>query len=277
MGDPRRGDEVNDEGGVMGSLNDKVAVISGGSKGIGAGIALALAREGVDCVLAARDEAVLAATAAEISGETGRKVDTVAADLNTLEGCESVHAAVAAGIGRVDILVNNAGSTKSGPFLGLADEDWVDGMMLKFHGAVRLSRLFWPMLKESHGTVINVIGGAARTPRPDAMIGTSVNSAMAAFTKALAGQGLADDVNVNAIHPGLTRTDRFHTLMAARAEVAGTTSEELQRGLIEKQGVRRFGEVEDVAALAVFLCRPEARHINGTAIAVDGGGTPGLY
>ncbi|MGF1668079.1 MAG: SDR family NAD(P)-dependent oxidoreductase [Acidimicrobiia bacterium] len=261
----------------MGNLTDKVAVISGGSKGIGAGIALALAREGVDCVLAARDEAVLAATAAAISGETGRKIDTVAADLNTLEGCESVHAAVAAGIGRVDILVNNAGSTKSGPFLGLADEDWVDGMMLKFHGAVRLSRLLWPMLKESHGTVINVIGGAARTPRPDAMIGTSVNSAMAAFTKALAGQGLADDVNVNAIHPGLTRTERFHTLMQARADTAGVPKEEFGQNIMKRQGIRRLGEVEDVANLAVFLCRPEARHINGTAIAVDGGGTPGLY
>jgi 3-oxoacyl-[acyl-carrier protein] reductase len=261
----------------MSDLTGKVAVISGGSKGIGEAIARGLAAEGVDCVLAARNEDALRATAASITSETGRRVLTVAADLATVEGCEAVHAAVSADPGRVDILVNNAGSTKSGPFLGLPDEDWIDGMMLKFHGAVRLSRLFWPMLRESHGTVINVIGGAARTPRPDAMIGTSVNSAMSAFTKALAGQGLADDVNVNAIHPGLTRTGRFHTLMAARAEVAGTTSEELQRGLLEKQGVRRFGEVEDVAALAVFLCRPEARHINGTAIAVDGGGTPGLY
>lgn len=258
-------------------MEGKVAVISGGSKGIGAGIARALAKEGVDCVLAARDPEVLAATANSISAETGRRITTVAADLNTLEGCQAVHAAVAADPGRVDILVNNAGSTKSGPFLGLPDEDWIDGMTLKFHGAVRLSRLFWPMLKESHGTVINIIGGAARTPGADAMIGASVNSAMAAFTKALAAQGLADDVNVNAIHPGLTRTERFHTLMQARADTAGVPKEEFEQNIMKRQGIRRLGEVDDVANLAVFLCRPEARHINGTAIAVDGGGTPGLY
>lgn len=261
----------------MNDLTGKVAVISGGSKGIGAAIARALAAEGVDCVLAARNEESLKATSESIAEETGRQVRTVAADLATVAGCEAVYAAVSADPGRVDILVNNAGSTKSGPFLGLPDEDWIDGMTLKFHGAVRLSRLLWPLLKESHGTVVNVIGGAARTPSADAMIGSAVNAAMASFSKSLAAQGLADDINVNAIHPGLTRTERFHTLMQARADTAGVPKEEFEQNIMKRQGIRRLGEVEDVANLAVFLCRPEARHINGTAIAVDGGGTPGLY
>ena len=124
---------------------------------------------------------------------------------------------------------------------------------------------------------MNIIGGLARTPTPDIMIGGAVNAAFANFSKALAGQGLRDDVNVNTIHPGQTRPERHHTLMTARAAAAGTTAEEFEQSLIKRQGVRRLGEVDDVAALAVFLCLPEARHIQGAAIAVDGGGTAGLF
>lgn len=261
----------------MGVFDNKLAVVTGGSKGIGAAVAHALAAEGADCVLAARTESDLTATAESIAAATGRRVETVAGDLRTLEGCESLHSQVVADMGKVDILVNSAGATKAGPFLALSDEDWLDGFALKLHAAVRLSRLFWPQLVESSGTVINIIGGLARTPTPDVMIGGAVNSAFANFSKALAGQGLRDDVNVNTIHPGQTRTERHHTLMKARAEAAGTSPEEFEQSLIKKQGLRRLGEVDDVAALAVFLCSPQARHIQGASISVDGGGTTGLF
>jgi NAD(P)-dependent dehydrogenase (short-subunit alcohol dehydrogenase family) len=140
-----------------------------------------------------------------------------------------------------------------------------------------MSRLLWPKLKESHGTIINIIGGFARTPDPDFMIGGAVNAAFANFSKALAGLGLRDDVNVNAIHPGVTVTERFEELFAGRAKLAGTSIEEANQAGIEKEGIRRLGEPEDVAELACFLCSPEARHIQGTAISVDGGSTSGVY
>jgi len=108
-------------------------------------------------------------------------------------------------------------------------------------------------------------------------IGGAVNAAFANFTKALAGQGLIDDVNVNAIHPGPTRTERHLTLMEARGAAAGVSATEFEQRIIDRQGVRRLAEPEDVAALAAFLCRPEARHIQGTSISVDGGGTKGLF
>ncbi len=261
----------------MGRLDDKVAVVTGGSKGIGAAIAGALAAEGADCVLAARTEEDLTSTASTIRSGTGRRVETVAGDLRTIEGCEALHARSLELFDGVDILVNCAGATQGGPFLDLPDEAWVDGFALKFHAAVRLSRLFWPQLVASSGTVVNIIGGLARTPAPDIAIGGAVNAAFANFSKALAGQGLRDDVNVNTIHPGQTRTERHHTLMKARADAAGTTPEEFEQRIIERQGIRRLGEPEDVAALAVFLCLPESRHIQGTSISVDGGGTAGLF
>jgi NAD(P)-dependent dehydrogenase (short-subunit alcohol dehydrogenase family) len=261
----------------MGQLDDKVAVITGGSKGIGSAIASALADEGADCVLAARTADALASTAEAISASSGRRAETVAGDLRSLEGCEALHDAAVERFGRVDILVNCAGATKAGPFLDLDDEAWIDGFALKFHAAVRLSRLFWPQLVESHGTVVNIIGGLARTPTPDIAIGGAVNAAFANFSKALAGLGLRDDVNVNTIHPGQTRTERHHTLMKARADAAGVTPEEFEQRIIDRQGIRRLGEPEDVARLAVFLCLPSSRHIQGTSISVDGGGTAGLF
>jgi NAD(P)-dependent dehydrogenase (short-subunit alcohol dehydrogenase family) len=260
----------------MRKLEDKVAVITGGSKGIGRSIATALAAEGVQCMLAARTASDLEAAATDIAAQ-GVTVATSAGDLRTQEGCADLHAATMDRFGRIDILVNSAGATKAGPFLDLDDETWMDGFALKFHGAVRLSRMFWPQLKESEGTVVNIIGGLARTPTPDVMIGGAVNAAFANFSKALAGQGLRDNVNVNTIHPAQTRTERHHTLMKARADAAGITPEEFEQRLIAKQGVRRLAEPEDIANLAVFLCLPESRHINGTSISVDGGGTSGLF
>lgn len=261
----------------MGRLSGKVVVITGGSKGIGRAIAGAMAEEGTDLVLAARTQGDLDRAATEIHDDPARSTVVVAGDLRTVPGCEQLYQGTMDAFGRVDILVNCAGATKAGPFLALDDEAWMDGFALKFHAAVRLSRLFWPRLVESHGTVINIVGGLARTPTPDVMIGGSVNAAFANFSKALAGQGLRDDVNVNTIHPGQTRTERHRSLMASRAEAAGVTPEEFEQSIIEKQGVRRLANPEDVANLAVFLCLPESRHIQGTSISLDGGGTAGLF
>lgn len=258
-------------------LTDKIAVITGGSRGIGKAIALQLAQAGCDCLLVAHSADNLQTAATELRQATNRRIEICPTDLRTLAGCEAVHTLTEQSFGRVDILVNCAGATQGGRFLEQEDSVWTDGFALKFHGAVRLSRLFWPLLKVSHGTVVNIIGGAARTPNPDFMIGGAVNAAFANFSKALAGQGLRDDINVNAIHPGMTVTERLDELYATRAELAGTTVEEAKQASVQQQGLRRLGTPEDVAALTVFLCTPAARHIQGTAIAVDGGATSGLY
>lgn len=259
------------------AYSGKVVVISGASRGIGRGIAEAFAEEGAQTVLASSSAQNLAEAAKAVSQAGGPPPMTVAADLRTLAGCEQVFNAVKDRFGRCDILVNSAGATKAGNFVDLSDEDWIDGYALKLFGCVRLCRLFWPMLKESHGTVINIDGGAARTPGPDFTIGGSVNAAMANFSKALSKLGLKDDVNVNVIHPGTTDTERTNQLIEQRAKASGRSVEELHKENLTRSGLRRMGTVEDIAALTLFLCGPQARHIQGAAIAVDGGGTPGVY
>jgi len=262
---------------MSGDLSGKVAVITGGGRGIGRAITHRLATDGADCLIVARTTSELEATAREVGEQTGRRVETLSVDLRSLEGCEAVATALGDTFGRVDILVNCAGATQGGAFLEVADEVWLDGFALKFWAAVRLSRLLWPQLAEAHGSVINIVGGFARMPAADFMIGGTVNAALANFSKALAGLGLRDDVNVNTVHPGQTVTDRLGQIFETRAAQAGVTPEEFQRRIIERQGVRRLGRPEDVAALVSFLCSPEARHIQGTSISVDGGATAGLF
>jgi NAD(P)-dependent dehydrogenase (short-subunit alcohol dehydrogenase family) len=262
---------------MAGEFSGKVVVVSGGSRGIGRAIAAAFAREGAQTVLAAMSEANLGKAAEAIAAAGAPHPVVCAADLRTPQGCERVFATVQKRFNRCDVLVNSAGATRAGAFLDLAEETWQDGFALKFFGCVRLCRLFWPMLKAAQGHVVNVIGGAARTPEPEFLIGGSVNAAMSNFTKGLSMIGKRDGINVNAILPGMTETERVEQLFRDRAKAVGETPETFRAKAIAKDGLRRLGKPEDIAALALFLCSERARHVQGTAIAVDGGATPGLY
>ena len=255
----------------------KVVVVSGGSRGIGRAIAVAFAREGAQTVLAAANETNLAEGTKAVAAAGGPQAMTVAGDLRTLAACEQVFAKVNERFKRCDVLVNNAGATRGGNFFELPDSAWTDGFALKFFATVRLTKLFWPLLKASHGNVVNIIGGAARTPGPEFLIGGAVNAAMANFAKGLTALGNRDDININVIHPGQTQTDRVEQLFQQFAKAQNKTVEQVRAESLTKSGLRRIGQPEDVAALTVFLCGAQARHIHGTAIAVDGGGTPGYY
>jgi 3-oxoacyl-[acyl-carrier protein] reductase len=261
---------------MPGEFKGKVVVVTGGSRGIGRGIALAFAREGAQTVLASSSEPNLAAAAKVVAAE-GPEPMTVAGDLRRLEGCQQLFKRVSERFQRCDVLVNNAGATRAGNFLELTDEQWLDGFALKFFGGVRLTRLFWPLLKASEGHVVNIIGGAARTVEPEFLIGGSVNAAAANFTKGLSRLGMRDGVHVNAIHPGQTATERTEQLLQQRAAAQGKPVEQVRAEAVAKSGTRRMSTPEDIAALTLFLCSERARQIQGTAIAVDGGTTPGLY
>lgn len=191
------------------NLPQEIGVIIGGSRVIGKAIARRLAQEGCDCLFAARNVDHLQETAQLMEKESGRRVEICPTDLRSLPGGEAMLSVAEKVFGQVDILVNCAGATQGGTFLEQEDRVWEDGFALKFYGAVRVSRLLWPMLKARKGRLINISGGFARTPDPDFMIGEAVNAALANFSKALAGLGLRDDVNVNTIHPGLTVTERL--------------------------------------------------------------------
>jgi NAD(P)-dependent dehydrogenase (short-subunit alcohol dehydrogenase family) len=262
---------------VSGAFEHKIVVITGGSRGIGRAIAASFAREGAQTVLASSSPQHLQEAAETVGKAGGPPSLTSVGDLKQLEKCEALFELVSSRFGRCDALVNCAGATKAGNFFELYDEEWHDGFALKFFAAVRLSRLFWPMLKTAKGNVINIIGGAARTPDPAFLIGGSVNAALANFSKGLANLGKRDGVNVNVVHPGMTETERFFELMDARAKISNISREEAIKRSVEKTGIRRIAKPEDIAELVLFLCSKHGSHITGTAIAVDGGATPGYY
>jgi 3-oxoacyl-[acyl-carrier protein] reductase len=183
---------VTREIGVDLGMSGKVALVTGGSKGIGRACAESLAAEGCDVMLVARTEADLREAAAAIAAASGRRVEICATDLRAPQGCQAAVGALEHAFGRLDVLVNNAGATQSGDFFTLDDSVWEDGFALKFYSYMRLSRALWPLLKEAQGAVVNVIGGASKTPNANFMIGGAVNAAITNFTKALAELGLRD-------------------------------------------------------------------------------------
>lgn len=261
---------------MAGEFEGKVVVVTGGSRGIGREIALDFARQGARTAIISSSETNLA-DAARTIGAAGSTPLTVMADLRTLDGCEKAFAAVKAEFNHCDILVNSAGATRAGNFVDLPDEAWMDGYALKLFACVRMCRLFWPMLTAARGNVVNISGVGARSPGADFTIGGSVNAAMGNFSKGLSQQGKKDDVNVNVIHPGATETERFYQLIEMRAKASGKSAEQLKQEALTKDGIRRLATAQDIAALALFLCSDRARHIQGTAIAVDGGATTGYY
>ena len=262
---------------MPGEFQGKVAVITGGSRGIGREIAVDFARAGAQTVIVSSSADNLAAAAKTIGAAGGPAPLAITADLRKLEGVQQVFNAVKDKFGRCDILVNSAGATRAGNFVDLPDEAWMDGYALKLFGCVRMCRAFWPLLKAANGFVVNIDGGAARSPGADFSIGASVNAAMGNFSKALSQQGKKDGVNVNVVHPGATETERFYQLLDMRSKASGTPVDELKKEATAKDGLRRLGKAEDISALTLFLCSEKARHIQGTAIAVDGGSTVGYY
>jgi len=252
------------------SLAGKIAIVTGGSRGIGRAIALRLASEGARVVIAARDAKALAAVADEI-GKAGGKAETVATDLREPEAPGALARAALGACGAIDIVVNNAGATRRGEFLELSEADWTDGFALKFFGAVRLVRAAWPQLKERRGAVLNIIGTGGRTPGPEFTIGGSVNGAFLSFTKALADIGIRDGVQVNAINPGYIRTDRLQGWIKSVAAETGGDMDAAQREMVRRANIVRIGEPEDIANLAAFVLAPQNRFLQGALIDLDGG------
>ena len=180
-------------------------------------------------------------------------------------------------LGRCDVLVNNAGATRSGNFLEMPDEAFHDGFALKYFAAVRLSKLFWPMLKDARGPRRQHHrrrGAHARSAVPGRRLGECRLRELRQGARRPRQEGRRERQRDPSGHD----RDRPHRqLFEQRAAASGTTPEEIRKQTMAKDGLRRIGQPEDVAELALFLASDKARHIQGAAIAVDGGQTTGLF
>jgi NAD(P)-dependent dehydrogenase (short-subunit alcohol dehydrogenase family) len=244
-------------------LEGKRAIVTGGSRGIGKAIARQLALEGVDVVIAARNGGPLETTAAELSRETGRRVVPLIVDTGNAQSVNELVAASIERLGRIDILVNNAavpgGISSATRLEQVIDDQVIEDINIKVVGYLRTARALAPhLVRNGWGRIIN-IGGLAihRTGRP---VATLRNVGVAAITKNLGDELGPQGVNVVAVHPGATRTER--------------TDPSSEKALATNVSIGRIVDASEVAAVVAFLASPLSVAINGDAIAT-GGGSPG--
>lgn len=253
-------------------LAGKVAIVTGASRGIGRATALCLAARGASLVLTSTREETLESVAQRIRGDGGAVVCVATPNG---EAQRIVDAALEA-FGRIDVLINNAGTARSAPFLTLTDEDWANGFGIKLFAAMRLCRAAWPSLKATSGSVLNMAGAYGRSPDTSSTLGSSVNAAVMAFSKALAQIGMEDGVQVNALNPGLIRTDRHRDRVAAAAERWKLSTDEAEARLLQQHGVSRVGTAEELAEVIAFVVSPAGKLFHGAIIDADAGFSKGI-
>ncbi len=262
------------------NLEGRAALVTGGSKGIGKSIAMALAGAGVDTALCARGKEGLERARDEIASATGRKCVAVQGDLSANEDCKRVVKAAAERLGRLDILIcsANALADKGGTFETIPDEQWVAHMDLKFLSAVRCAREAVPhMASRKWGRIILVSGMSVRLVRARAMDNGPTCAAMTNFGKQLAAQVVGQGIRVNTILPDFTRTELLMAFFQREATARGTSLDAVVKDLASKMPIGRLIEPEEIAHLATFLCSDLADAITGQTIAVDGGAAMSVH
>ncbi|HVO22789.1 MAG TPA: SDR family NAD(P)-dependent oxidoreductase [Candidatus Margulisiibacteriota bacterium] len=268
------------------SLINKIALVTGASKGIGAAIAHELAREGADIAICAREPAPLEETAHHLTA-LGRQVVAVAADLATTAGVQSVVDAALARFGRVDILVNNVGGAGGpGGFMNLQDEHWQRAWDLNVMAAVRFSRALIPgMVERRWGRIINIGSTSGREPDVVVVHYNCAKAGLLALSKTLANTYSKDGVLVNCVLPGLTHTPALAVSAAKRLQergesIEGLTPDDLvNRYYVPRRPlpIGRVGRPDDLAGIVAFLASDRAAFITGAAINVDGGWVKSIY
>jgi 3-oxoacyl-[acyl-carrier protein] reductase len=253
-------------------LEGKTALVTGSSEGIGKGIALALAREGVDVAICARRAAPLQATAEEIARTTNRKVVPITADLTKDADARNFVEEGHKALGRIDILVNNAGSSPGGVLEHLTEEDWAQSLQLKFMGYVRCMKHVLPIMRaQKKGRVVNLIGNDGVKVSYWEIAPGAANAAGQNLTVSLAGQYGRHNVSFCAVNPGPVRTERWSGLVNAMSRDMKIPYEQADQLAPRSIPMGRIAEVEEVANLVVMLASPLMQMVNGTMIEIDGG------
>ena len=253
------------------SLNGRSAIISGGSKGLGLAMATRFAASGADVAMVARGREAIDQAVANVSKTARGKVIGIAADAASASDIVRAHEEAMRAFGKLDIVINNAGTSNTGPFEALTDEIMQQDLDLKLFGAIRLTRLVWPQMKQRRwGRVINVLNIASKAPRAGGAPTAISRAAGLALTKILAGEGAPHNILVNAMLVGLIESDQH----VQRAKRTGVALDDYVKNASKGIPLGRMGRPEEFANLACLLVSDAAGFTTGTAINVDGGSSP---
>src|SRR5499426_3343666 len=249
-------------------LKGKIAIVTGGSEGMGRAAVERFARSGAHVTMCARRKDVLERAAEDIRKATGGELLPLSADMTRAVDCEAVVAATVRQFGGVDILLNNAGTSSAAPFEKVSDESWQADFDLKVMGAIRMSRLVIPHMKQrGGGRIINVTTVGGKAPRAQGLPTSVSRAAGINLTKSLANEYAGDRILVNTICIGLVKS----------AQIARRAKGDLEAHYAElgkRVPVGRVAEASEFADLVAFLASERASYITGTAINFDGGISP---
>jgi 3-oxoacyl-[acyl-carrier protein] reductase len=259
-------------------LKGKVAVISGGSVGIGLAVAEALAEEGVHLVLCARNEARVVERAQEIAAKHGVRAVGVGADVAQASGVDKVLALTRETFDGADILINNAGTGSNETIQDAADDKWQYYWDLHTMAAVRLSRGLIPSMKQrGGGVIVNNASICAKQPLGYEPIYNVTKAALMMFSKCLSNEVIGDNIRVNCVNPGLVLTPDWQKTARELTVNTGKTWESYLDDIAKKNApIGRFASAEELAQFFVFLCSPRASYCVGSTFYVDGGWLNGL-
>ena len=241
-------------------LTDKVALVTGASRGLGKAIALALAAEGASIAAVARSEEALAETVAAIRG-VGGMAEPFALDVSDDAAVEASIEKIAARFGHIDVLINNAGVTRDGLLMRMKSEDWDAVLDTNLKGAFLLTKPVGRlMVKQRAGRIINISSVIGLMGNAGQANYAASKAGLIGFTKSVAREFASRNITCNVVCPGFIETDMTKGL-----------GEELRKKLLDKIPLARLGQPEDVAGVVAFLCSPAASYMTGQILTVDGG------
>ncbi|HDM77561.1 MAG TPA: SDR family oxidoreductase [Deltaproteobacteria bacterium] len=258
-------------------LKDKVAVVAGGSMGLGKAVALELSREGAKIAIGALDDPELPKAAEEIKGETGGEVIAIPVDVTIPEQAKNFVRKAIEHYGTIDILVNNAGGPPAATFLDIDDDLWIFGFKLNLMSTILMTREAVPTMKEKRwGRIINMTSVAVKQPIDGLILSNTMRSGVIGMAKTLSNELAPFNVTVNNVCPGYTMTDRVKKLAEVTAEKEGTTPEEIIKRWESTIPMGRLGTPQEFANLVTFLASERSSYITGASIQIDGGYYKGI-
>ena len=259
-------------------LENRVAIVTGGSKGMGLAVATGLASHGARVCIVARDPEILDEAAAAIRGRSETDVLAIPGDVRDPKLPERTVGEVMGKWGRLDILVNNAGGPPPGSFLEHSDEAWEDALQLNLLSTIRFTRAAIPIMKERNwGRILNITSSLAKEPTPMMVLSATARAGVSAFSKAIATELAPHGITVNTVCPGGVKTDRLVSLFNDLAKKQDTTAKELIEQAEANIPIGRFADPEEFAQILLFLASEKGGYVTGTSIVVDGGLTKSIF